>query len=121
MTVGRRRTPLSRGAGPKSKRRKASEFQRIYGGRDRVRWVKSLPCIAAPHGCVGAIENAHTENGGMGRKADASSIVPACGLHHRALHILGAETFQFRYRVDLKAEAARVAARWDAMQGGERA
>lgn len=72
------------------KPRKASEFRRVYGSRARVRWVKSLPCVAclAVSPIFGAIsagqsQNAHTVTGGMGRKAGSETIVPLCASHHR--------------------------------------
>lgn len=68
-----RRSPIRR------KKRTASAFARIYGSRERVEWVKSLPCVVCSYG---PSENAHTENGGMGRKADYTTIVPLCHAHH---------------------------------------
>lgn len=63
----------------KPKKRKPSEFARIYGSKKRVEWIKSLRCSSC--GVVGYSQNAHTENGGMGRKADHTTIVPLCGPH----------------------------------------
>ena len=79
-----KRTSLKRASGIKRagrikpKKRSASEFQRIYGGATRVRWVASLPCWAC--GYAGDIprQNAHTRTDGMGRKADADTIIPLC-------------------------------------------
>jgi hypothetical protein len=84
-------TPIKRSR-IKPKPRKPSEFARIYGSRERVRFIKSLPCCL----CCGialsdfapdagnSSDNAHTgERSGMGRKADFDTIVPMCRLHHR--------------------------------------
>jgi hypothetical protein len=70
-----RKTPLRRTAMKRGKGRKPSEFARIYGSKERVEWIKSLPCV----GC-GATpsDNAHTVSGGKGRKADAETIAPLC-------------------------------------------
>jgi hypothetical protein len=88
-----KRTPLKRTKRLTAKRkpkankgRTAIEFQRIYGSKRRVEFVKNLPCIiCAKKPC----ENAHTTSGGMGRKADYTSIVPLCQAHHRLQHQKG--------------------------------
>lgn len=80
----------ARGKPIKRKKRTPSEFARIYGSKERVAWVKSLGCIVclgiAPVFYVatrGTSHNAHTANGGRGRKADYTTIVPLCASHHR--------------------------------------
>ena len=73
------------------KKRSAAERERIYGPKGRVEWVKSLPCLICQRT---PSENAHTENGGMGRKADYTTIVPLCAAHHRELHQHGQESFE---------------------------
>jgi hypothetical protein len=96
--------PMNRGPGPKrsarlaseiapsrkpvrksNPKRKAKEFQRAYGGEERVEWVKTLRCAVwcLIGACEGETVNAHTENGGMSRKADAKTIAPLCDKHHR--------------------------------------
>lgn len=87
----RRGGRISRKTKPKARnvKRRQSEFARCYGSRQRVEWVKSLPCM----GCVTywpispspgwLSENAHTVTGGAGRKADADTIIPLCTNHHR--------------------------------------
>ncbi len=61
-------------------KRKASEFARCYGSRERVKWVKSLGCDMCG---LRPSENAHTVTDGMGRKAGYETIVPLCRLHHQ--------------------------------------
>lgn len=93
-----RRTAVTRGKPPRkvNRKRKASEFARCYGSKERVQWVKSLPC-AVPN-CDGQpIENAHALGGGAGRKADYQLIAPLCRAHHRYLHQHG--THQFAWTV----------------------
>lgn len=58
---------------PKRKRR---EFLRTFGSDQRVAWVRRQPCAWC--GVHGYSVNAHTENGGRGRKGDVASIVPLC-------------------------------------------
>jgi len=86
---------LKRGGQIKPKKRGANEFQRVYGSKERVEWVQSLPCLACGKG---PSENAHTENGGMGRKAGYATIVPLCPEHHAAfdLHQFPFNVQQFR-------------------------
>jgi len=79
MSPLRRRTPLARSPMKRGKR-KPSEFARIYGSKERVAWVKALPCIICTNR---PCENAHTESGGMARKAGYATIVPLCRIHHR--------------------------------------
>jgi hypothetical protein len=43
------------------------------------------------------VELAHTENGGMGRKADARTLVPICAPDHRLLHTIGVKAFEARF------------------------
>ena len=74
-------------------KRKQSEWQRAYGSKARVAWVKAQPCVVGQH-CAGPIENAHTANGGMGRKGDADTIVPLCRRHHALLHRMGVLSFE---------------------------
>jgi hypothetical protein len=103
------------------KKRSAESFARIYGSQERVRWVKSLPCV----GC-GAIpseerptENAHTVTGGKGRKADAATIAPLChGCHTKYDRHLPP------FRDDAARELVKVAAfatyaQWERMGGLE--
>ena len=93
------------------KKRSAAEYARIYGSVARVKWVESLPCLAAPL-CWGTIENHHVKVGGVSMKADAKYIVPLCSRHHHEIHNCGRLWFENRYRVDLSAEAARVQSLW---------
>ncbi len=66
-------------------KRKASEFARCYGSKDRVEFVRSLRCIvcAVFGGPWVYSDNAHTENGGAGRKGPFTSIIPLCRRHHQ--------------------------------------
>ncbi len=108
----RRTAWMRRGGRIAPKKRKPSEFARIYGSRARVRWIKAQPCVVGSRGCEGAIENAHTENGGIGRKADAATIVPLCHRHHADMHLFGARAVQTAWRVNLTLAASATEQAW---------
>ena len=114
--IGRGRTsPLrrKRALATHNRKRRPTEWQRAYHSTARVEWVKAQRCVAFWHGCVGPIQNCHVVTGGMGRKADYTAIVPGCAHHHAEMH-QGVQSFQRKYGIDLEAEAARVAALWEA-------
>ena len=100
-----KRTPLKRSAPLRSrepargggrkptkrKRRTPSEFRRIYGSKERVGFVKSLPCANCNirdgfyDGLVmWAVVNAHVRNSGTGRKGPYTAIIPLCETPDRA-------------------------------------
>jgi hypothetical protein len=93
-------------------KRHRAEWARAYGSKERVEFVCSLPCIV--RGCPFPAENAHTETGGVSRKADAKTIAPICSPHHRGLHHYGARTWEALSGIDLKAAAAQTERRWQA-------
>jgi hypothetical protein len=84
-----RLTPKNRSAADK-----AEKFAREYGSKDRVAWVKSKPCLVSGQA---PSENAHTRNGGMGRKGPPESIVPLAPAYHRELHRIGIRSFEAKY------------------------
>ncbi len=97
--------------------RRVSEFARAYGSRARVQFVKQYACLVGDAYCIGEpIDNAHTIGGGMGRKADATTIVPLCRYHHRELHRHGVGTFVAVHRIEFAAAAARVERDWQKFQ-----
>lgn len=102
-----RTSRIQRSALRRPKKRKPSEFARIYGSRERVRWVKSLPCLVCaslirPELLSSQSDNAHTEGDGMGRKGHYTTIIPLCRSHHerydRRLFPLDAEPVRDRLR-----------------------
>jgi hypothetical protein len=113
-----RRSPMTRKSAVriKPKKRKPSEFARIYGSKERVLFVKALPCLVSNLACRGDVDNHHVENGGLSRKGDYQTIVPLCDVHHDVLHRLGAVSFAGQYGIDLKAAAAETEAKWLASQ-----
>jgi hypothetical protein len=91
-----RTTPLRSTTPIRRKPRKASETRRIYGTRKHQKWLRDHPCLGCA--CSGSDDYPHhlhhTANGGKGRKADASTLVPLCYGCHWLLHQHGPETFQ---------------------------
>src|SRR5262245_56204301 len=96
----RRRTPIKK----RNPKRRQSEFVRCYGSKERVAAIRALSC----YGCFKEpAENAHIENGGMGRKAGWETIVDLGRKCHRRLHELGSvELFDAEKGTDLRARAA---------------
>jgi len=82
----KRKTKLTSKAKPKAKKRTPADFARVYGSLQRVAWIAAQPCVV----CASSpCENAHIKSGGVGRKADATQIVPLCPSCHRLQHQKG--------------------------------
>lgn len=85
----KRKTRLTSKAKPKSRQRikakprSSIEFQRVYGSKRRVAYIKELPCVVCGNG---PCENAHIKSGGVGRKAEYTDIIPLCTTCHRTQH-----------------------------------
>jgi hypothetical protein len=109
-----RKTPIARTGRvrPRNDARREREFARSYGSRERVLWVQSLPCCRCGRR---PSDNAHTENGGRGRKGDATVIAPLCRPCHRAYDEHRAPFDQSEARERVRVHAAVTAAQWDAM------
>lgn len=96
--------------------RSKKSFQRIYHSEAYMEHIRSLPCVCC--GEVGYSVAAHTESGGMGRKAGWETIVPLCSNRydsegcHEESHRIGVKSFEAKYRLDLKALARETSARW---------
>jgi hypothetical protein len=90
----KRKTPLKRGKRPKPKnvKRASGNWLRAFGSKERVAFVRNLPCIVLTCGNTPS-ENAHIESGGMGWKAHHTKVVPLCSSHHRYAHQHGIKTF----------------------------
>lgn len=91
--------------------RSKKDFERIYGGKERVAWIASKPCVVC--GVTARVENAHVKSGGMGRKAGYQYIVPLCWEHHRGLHQNVHKTFEATYALNLAVLAAMYQAEWE--------
>ena len=105
------KTQLKRGGPIKPKKRKPTEYARIWGSRNRVLTIKALACWVCGRG---PSENCHLGNEGMGRRSGYQNIVNLCAAHHRtakdSLHNLGSvEAFDRVHDTDLRARAAFLA------------
>lgn len=108
----RRKNPAPRKPIPrKNVKRHKANHERSYG--EKRAWITNWPCCLTTCYQTTRSEAAHTEGGGMGRKAGSETLVPLCQLHHRESH-RGIKTFQAKYGIDLKALAAGYEARWQA-------
>jgi hypothetical protein len=105
-----RRTPLRRTAPPRPRRkRKKVDFDRIYGGVERVLWIQRQPCvITGEFPCV----TVHVKGGGVSRKADYRWTVPMIPVMHDELHRIGIRSFEARYNVDLELAAIACQQAW---------
>lgn len=117
--AGIKRSPVKR----INRKRKASEFARCYHSKERVAFVKSLPCILKPnwYGCRGPSDNAHVglKGKGAGRKADYDQIAPMCRGHHHSLHGLGRDDFQDMYEISLEKAACETELAWREFSASE--
>jgi len=83
-----------------NRKRKAERYREHFGSK--AEYVRQLPCCVC--GRAAPSEPHHYPSRGAG--GTSKDLVPLCTAHHREFH-MGAETFQARYGVDLKARAAR--------------
>lgn len=86
-----RKKPLQRGGRikPVNAKRKAKNWERAYRSPAFVRWISRLPCWACNYAGPSPRQAAHTTTGGMGRKADANTVIPLCGVCHARQHTQG--------------------------------
>jgi hypothetical protein len=100
----------------KPKKRTASEFRRVYGSKGFQTFIRTMPCWACGYAGASPRVLAHTENGGMGRKADAKTCIALCGVCHHKQHQSGwssiAMTAESRKRA-----AEQTWAAWEARRG----
>lgn len=117
--IARTTTPIAK-APPKkvNKARKAKEFTRSYGSRERVRWIKAQPCCVPKCQFLLPSQNVHIVGGGAGRKASATLIVAMCPLHHASLHSMGALSFQRVHKIQLILIANDLEKLWRRVSGG---
>lgn len=92
------RKPLARGTPPVRKtrpkpvnrKRKAREFARTYGSRERARWMANQPCsICGKEPTEDApTQNAHApgSDAGMSHKSGYRHVYPLCARCHQGMH-----------------------------------
>ena len=94
---------------------------RVEDFGERAEAVRGMRCLAwreeslrydPQRMCSGDIEAAHAKSRGAG--GNRRHLVPLCQRHHREQHDRGVLTFQTTYRLDLRAEADRIATELDA-------
>ena len=103
----KRSTPLN----PVNRERRKAERERAYGPKERREWLTRQPCVACGRVPTEDRPNHqhHTKGGGVGRKADADTLVSLCPKCHRKHHD-GHEL-----DVDWEREARRTNERWKAV------
>ena len=74
---------------PINRKRKAKNWARAYGSKSFVQWIRRLPCWACNYAGPSPRQSAHTVSGGMGRKADANTIIALCNVCHAKQHQSG--------------------------------
>lgn len=130
LTVGQRAAALGKAQADKRKagrnrikarneKRIAAKFARNFGERGAA--IRLRPCRLRLLGrehlgepCRGSTVAAHASARGMGGcKGDRRSLVELCVGHHTEQE-RGFQSFDRRYQIDCKAEAANVAAELDA-------
>lgn len=107
----KRSGPITRSTrvNPRNPARRSKAFARCYGSEARVLWMSRQPCCVCGYPVS---ENVHTKGGGMGRKADADTIVPMCHDHHRELHQSGTASFELAYGIRLASVAHNTDLAW---------
>lgn len=109
-----KRTPLN----PVNRKRKQAEFARAYDSPAFVRWIHALPCWACGYAGPSPRQAAHTVSGGMGRKADAATVIALCNVCHTRQHQHGWQGIGMT-KDSAKAAAASTWDRWQARRGGD--
>jgi len=99
-------------------KRSARNWARAYGSKAFVGWISRLPCWACGYAGPSPRQAAHTITGGMGRKADANTIIALCNVCHAKQHQSGwlaiGMTDESRARA-----AAQTQTMWEARGAGE--
>ena len=115
-----RKTPLKRGGRikPVNAKRKAKNWDRAYRSPAFVRWISRLPCWACNYAGPSPRQAAHTTTGGMGRKADANTVISLCGVCHAKQHSQGWLSIGMSDESRQRA-AAQTQAMWEAKGGTE--
>ena len=91
----------------KNVKRSTKAWKAAFHSAERVQFVASMGCeVARDGGCLGAVQNHHTKNGGMGLKASYTTIIPLCAAHHAQIHQIGKVRFMQCHALNLS-EAAR--------------
>jgi hypothetical protein len=101
---------------PVNRKRKAKNWERAYGSKAFVQWISRLPCWACNYAGQSPRQAAHTTTGGMGRKADANTIIALCNVCHSKQHTRGWLSIGMTDESKQRA-AAQTQAMWEAKRG----
>lgn len=101
---------------PVNRKRKAKNWARAYGSAAFVQWISRLPCWACNYAGPSPRQAAHTTTGGMGRKADANTIIALCNVCHAKQHQSGWLAIGMTNESKERA-AAQTQAMWEARRG----
>jgi hypothetical protein len=71
---------------------------------EEIRW---MPCCVPS--CIGPLPSDPHHAKSRGAGGTSRDLVPLCHPHHVEIHAIGRRTFESRHRVDLAAEAQRIA------------
>lgn len=74
---------------PVNRSRRAKNFARAYGSPAFLKFIHRLPCWTCGYAGPSPRQAAHTANGGMGRKADAATVIALCNVCHSKQHQSG--------------------------------
>lgn len=115
----KRKTRLKSGGSlpPVNRKRAGHRFPKGVDKALRV-WVREQPCLLqgrflpwSLHICRGRIQAHHVRSRGAGG-GDRGNLVALCQRAHQRGHAVGWKSFAAFWGIDLKAEAARLAARY---------
>jgi hypothetical protein len=118
-TLPARKQKISQAQGKRAgirrkKKRTASEerakFEREFGSKERVAFVAAMNCVACGFGRP--CENHHIQNGGMGKKAHHTKIIPLCVVCHREWHSQGRVAMEDYYGFNADVAAVQAEQDW---------
>jgi len=132
---GRKPSPLKRSRmksrGARSKKSGRNLF--FKSGRDPafLAWIRKQPCVIlhryghvikrgafwyVAHFCASRIQACHLTSRGAGGSDRGGNVVSMCAILHDQQHTQGLESFQKNWAVDLRAEALRLQALYEATE-----
>jgi hypothetical protein len=110
----RRNTPVKK----VNEKRKAANWERAYRSPAFVQWISRLPCWACNYAGPSPRQAAHTTTGGMGRRADANTVIALCGVCHARQHQSGWLAIGMTEESRTRA-AAQTQTMWEARRASE--
>lgn len=113
-----RKTPLkaSKPVNPINSERRKKNHARAYASPAFLAFIHRCPCYACGYAGPSPRQAAHSVTGGMGRKADANTCLPLCGVCHSRQHTQGWLAIGMT-RETAKAAADQTWRNWEARRG----